>query len=175
MEEPRGQRPERASRALERHQIPRHNIINADQIAPAPVACADCGCSGLHARLRRGSRRTVGACGWTRPDDQRSRVALIKAATTRPAAAAQSGRIPHRRQYHHVPLEDSRPTPGPGGRPLAPGRIHRPGGPAQLHLSTGTGGWRGPSAEPRRVRPYPAQLRRVQAIDFARGEWRRPR
>ena len=40
----------------------------------------------------------------------------------------QSGRIPHRRQYHHVPLEDSRPTPGPGGRPLAPDRIHRLGG-----------------------------------------------
>ena len=36
-------------------------------------------------------------------------------------------------------------------------------------------GWRGPSAEPRQVRPHPAQLKRVQAIDFARGEWRRPR
>ena len=35
--------------------------------------------------------------------------------------------------------------------------------------------WRGPSAEPRQVRPHPAQLKRVQAVDFARGEWRRPR
>jgi hypothetical protein len=63
---PRGQRPERASRALERHQIPRDNVINADQIVPAPVACVGCGCSGLHARLRCGSRRTVGARGRTR-------------------------------------------------------------------------------------------------------------